>query len=585
MPAKYATKPLIHVDGAPLASELDALLERVVVDDHLFLPDMFTLRFRDPNRSVLDKGGFKIGAKVKLAAKPLERDVPDQLLTGEITGVDGDWDATGSHVVVRGYDLSHRLNRGRITDVYRNVTDTDIVRKLAGRAQLTVSKADESTIVHEHVSQVNLSDWEFAMARAREIGFELLVDEVGLVFRKPSDTSAAPGAGEYSSTDPRQLTFGTELVGFSPRVTSFGQVTEAQVRGWDAKAKKALVGVAPAATKSATLPWKPDQMAATFGAPVHVAVNRALASQAEVDAAAKADAEHIASAAFGAEALALGDPKLSAGVAVTVNGVPTPFAGSWVVSATRHVFDSAGYQTHLSMSGRQDRSLGGLARAGASSGSTLSAAGPPVYGVVVGLVTDVADPEQLGRVKLMFPWLADAYESTWARQVFPGAGNGRGMFLLPEVGDEVLVAFEHGDVRSPFVLGGLCNGVDRIKLDTEAIDGTSGGVNRRGWISKKGHGMVFLDDDGKEGVALFDKDRELRISLNSSKTTISVRSSGEVEIEGGGGVTISAGGDLKLKAENNLSLEARYSMDLSAATVSVKADGPLSASGTPIKLN
>lgn len=585
MSTKYATKPLINVDGTPLASELEALLERVVVDDHLFLPDMFTLRFRDPDREVLEKGRFRIGARVKLSAKPLERDAPDPLLTGEITGVDGDWDPTGSHVVIRGYDLSHRLNRGGVTAVYRNVTDTDIVRKLAARALLTVSEADESTIVHEHVSQVNLSDWEFAMARAREIGFELLVDDVGLVFRKPSDTSRAPDAGEYGSTDPRQLTFGTELVGFSPRVTSFGQVIEAQVRGWDAKAKKALVGTSPAQTKSASLSWKPDQMAATFGQPVHVGVNRALASQAEVDAAAQADAEHIASAAFGAEGMAVGDPKLSAGVAVTVNGVPEPFAGSWVISASRHVFDTAGYQTHLSMSGRQDRSLGGLTRAGASLGSSLSAAGPPVYGVVVALVTDVADPEKLGRVKLMFPWLADGYESTWARHVFPGAGNGRGIFLLPEVGDEVLVAFEQGDVRSPFVLGGLCNGVDRIKLDTAAIDGTSGGVNRRGWISKKGHGVVFLDDDGKEGIALFDKSKDLRISINSSKTTISLRSSGAVEIQGGGDVTVSAGGALELKAGTSLSLEAGTSMDLSAPTVSVKADGPLAASGTPIKLN
>lgn len=583
MAAKYATKPLVQIDGTPLPAELDALLERVVVDDHLLLPDLFALRFRDPDRTVLEKGGFKIGAKVKISAKPLERDVPDPLLSGEITGVDGDWDASGSHVVVRGYDLSHRLNRGRVTDVYRNVTDTDIVRKLASRANLAVSVADDSKTVHEHVTQANLSDWEFATARAREIGFELLVDEAGLVFRQPSDTSAAPGAGEYASTDPRQLTFGTELVAFSPRVTSFGQVTESKVRGWDPTTKTALVGSAPARTKSATLPWKPDEMAARFGTPVHVAVDRALATQAEVDAAAKADAERIASSAYGAEAVAVGDPKLNAGVSVTVNAVPVPFAGSWLISASRHVFDTAGYQTHLQMSGRHDRSLGALT--GPVPEGPLSAGGPPVYGVVVALVTDVADPAKLGRVKVRFPRLSDTYESTWARQVFPGAGNGRGLLLLPEVGDEVLVAFEHGDVRSPFVLGGLCNGVDRIKLDDRAIDGTTGGVNRRGWISKKGSGIVFLDDDGNEGVAMFDKDKRLRISLNATQTTISVRSDGSVEIEGGTSITVTAGTSLAIKAGTTVSIEAGTSIDLSAATVSVDADGPVAVSGSPIKLN
>ena len=79
---------------------------------------------------------------------------------------------------------------------------------------------------------------------------------------------------------------------------------------------------------------------------------------------------------------------------------------------------------------------------------------------MIAQVSDANDPMQQGRVKLTFPWLSETYVSDWARTVQPGAGKDRGAMVLPEVGDEVLVLFEQGDIRRPYVLGGLYNGVD-----------------------------------------------------------------------------------------------------------------------------
>jgi len=82
------------------------------------------------------------------------------------------------------------------------------------------------------------------------------------------------------------------------------------------------------------------------------------------------------------------------------------------------------------------------------------------YGVVMGIVTNNQDPSNMARVRVKFPWLSDDNESWWARLATPMAGAGRGSYFLPEVNDEVLIAFEHGDVRFPYVLGGLWNGQD-----------------------------------------------------------------------------------------------------------------------------
>ena len=103
------------------------------------------------------------------------------------------------------------------------------------------------------------------------------------------------------------------------------------------------------------------------------------------------------------------------------------------------------------------------------------------FGVTLGLVTNNQDPEKLGRIKVKFPWLSDEDESNWARIITPMAGDDRGMFFLPEVDDEVLVAFEQGDMRFPFVLGSLWNGQDKPPETNEIASAmATGDGNERG---------------------------------------------------------------------------------------------------------
>ncbi len=115
-------------------------------------------------------------------------------------------------------------------------------------------------------------------------------------------------------------------------------------------------------------------------------------------------------------------------------------------------------------------------------------------GVVIAQVSDTQDPEKAGRVKLTFPWLSADYVSDWARTVQLGAGKDRGWTVLPEVGDEVLVAFEQGDFSRPTVLGGLYNGVDTMAAGpADLIDSSSGAVNRRS------HGLPQRSPDRPAG--------------------------------------------------------------------------------------
>jgi uncharacterized protein involved in type VI secretion and phage assembly len=360
----------------------------------------------------------------------------------------------------------------------------------------------------------------------------------------------------------RALTMGEELLTFAPRISSATQVKDTRVRSWDPKTKAAVVGSAPAKTGSARLSTKPEMLASHFGSPTHVTVDRPVASQSEADLTARAVADSLASTFVEAEGVARGDPGLRAGTVVKIDGSGKSFDGEYTLTSTRHVWDTdEGYLTYLVISGRQDRSLLGLATVGASAGPH-SGGGPPIHGMVVGVVTNAKDPDSLARVKLKFPWLADDYESDWVPILQAGAGAGRGLVVVPEVDDEVLVAFDHGDVRRPYVLGSLYNGKDKPGLSGYAA--SDGSVAKRGFVSRTGHTLVFLDDEQAPGITLT-TNKKLCIELKDADTTVHISSEGKVLIEGKGDVAITATGALSLKSQAQVSIEG--------ATVSVKAKG------------
>ncbi len=243
---EFASKPRVEIDGSPLPDDLEPLVEQVVVDDHLLLPDMFTLRLRDPARDALQRGKIQIGSAVRVLAGPLGEVASEPLITGEVTAIEGEFGSTGTHAVIRGYDPSHRLHRGRVTETYKNMKDSDIAQKVADRAQIPIGTIEDSQKVHPLVSQANLTAWEFLKARATEIGFEVLVLDGKFTFRRPPKAADAPGPGTLQSNEPLQLVQGTNLESFHPRLTSAEQVKEVQVRGWNPDEKKAVVGTSPA---------------------------------------------------------------------------------------------------------------------------------------------------------------------------------------------------------------------------------------------------------------------------------------------------------------------------------------------------
>lgn len=118
-----------------------------------------------------------------------------------------------------------------------------------------------------------------------------------------------------------------------------------------------------------------------------------------------------------------------------------------------------------------------------------------IDGVVIGIVTDVNDPDKLGRVRVEFPWLSDSNQTPWVRIATFMSGKARGSWFMPEVDDEALVAFDHGNIDHPYIIGFLWNGVDKPPNDDISTE-----VRRLRTVS--GHVIEFDDRPGQERILI-----------------------------------------------------------------------------------
>lgn len=529
--------PTVVVDGTPLAAKAAAMLHVAIVEQDAYRPDMFELRFRDPSHEVLDQVGLRIASEVRISVDTGSSG--GELITGEVAALEAELDERGSHLVARGYDRSYRLSRSARAETYHDVTDGDLARSVASRANVPTGRIDDTSTVYPHVFQPGITDWAFLRSRAAALGWVVSVHGGRLNFHAPTDADQGPAPGDYESHQSLQLVYGANLRSFRARLSSAALAEEVEVRGWDPIAKQALVATAAPASNGASLQQTPASLASASGAERHVSVRRVVDSVDEAQTIANALAGRLSSTFAEIEGIAAGDPNLSAGSAVSVSMVGGPFEGRYTLSVVRHTFDAHDYRTHFAVTGEHDRSLLGLV-------GTDHA--PRLDGVRAGVVSDVDDPQGLGRVRVHLPWLSDTYETDWARVAHVMAGVRHGAAFLPDVDDEVLVAFENGDVRRPYVLGALFNSGAAPDLGGQLVQG--GQAARCGLTSGAGHKLLLID---------------------AAPASFELSAQGELVLAASTRVHVKAP-EIVLEADQSLSLKAQGSIEIDAGpgTVSIK---------------
>lgn len=195
------------------------------------------------------------------------------------------------------------------------------------------------------------------------------------------------------------------------------------------------------------------------------------------------------------------------------------------------------------------------------------------HGVVTGIVTNNEDPDKLGRVKVKFPWLSEEEESTWARVASLSGGKEKGMVFLPEVEDEVLIAFQNGNINMPFVIGSLWNGVD-----TPPETNSDGENNTKMIKTRSGHMIKFSDKAGEEKIEIIDSSESNKVVIDAKENKITIESAADIDLKAPDGkVTIDAK-EVEIKTSDKMTIDA-------GADAEIKSGANVNVEGSMINLN
>lgn len=502
------------------------------------------------------------------------------VFTGKIVALGVEFGRGRIECLVDAYDASYKLGRQTVIKTHLKKTAADIVREIAREAGLTAEIGGDLDKFSFDSIQQRGTPLRFVTALCHAAGCEWYVEGTKLIVKARDDQ---PPTVAFEGDE--------SLHRFTARYSAADEVSEVTTRGWDLRQKRAIVGTASgSSTKTAsTAPVTNRSPQGTVKAtswPRNV-----VTTQGDADAAAAAMARRMGAAALTARGEGVIAPAIMPGRFVSIENVNPTWNGNYYVTEVEHVFgERQPFATRFTVGPLEQESLVELlGMADRSSASRFT------DGVTIGLVTNNKDDTGLNRVKLKLPYLSDNDETDWARVAQPGAGNNRGWLTLPEVNDEVLVAFEHGDIRRPYVIGGLWNDKDRPPVaSTSELLRTDGGVVQRSFTTRKGHKLTFVDE-GSAGasvsIALGTKKVELKLS--DTEILVSHKDGGEITIaneqasivlDKNGGITLK-GQKVTIEAQQDLAMKGLNVKAESQASMNVKAGTTLELKSTaPAKL-
>ncbi|MCJ1676503.1 phage baseplate assembly protein V [Streptomyces sp. APSN-46.1] len=528
----YAPRFDIRVAGLTMAAELADQVLSMTVETSLDLAGTFSFVLRNPDNRLLDSPLLDPGKTVEIHLG-YGNDLKPAFL-GEIAAVEPSFPQSGPPTVqVSGYDKSYRMRRGQPEPTeYTFMNDSLVAARIAVENGL-VPVVDPTPGLKEKITQVE-SDMAFLQDRARRYHFDVYVEWDRLHFQFPRPQAAA-----------HVLEWGRNLSSFSPRVSASAAAGLQVVRGYNQELAQTVHGLALAADLDV------DQLTERLGSSAadllltmaRKGIRRhALENPLDAKILAESLLAELLEGMYEGTGSCVGIPGLTAGKYIEIRGVGKRFSGTYRLRKVTHRIDDGGFMTDFSISQRGHSSLLGMLRKQIVEAPPPNRA-EPFHGVVVAVVEDnhevmaVPPKAPIGRVKVSFPGLSDRFTSGWAPCARPMAGKDMGFYWLPEIGDQVLVAFEHGDLSKPYVIGGLWN------ADQPPPATNDDGMNSTRVIkSRAGHSITF--DDTKAGGELVIKDggRGSSITLNAADGSLTISAEGDLKITAGGSVTLAAAG-------------------------------------------
>jgi len=511
---------------------------------------------------------FKPGARISILAGA--GGDPALVFSGIVTGQRlRVREASPSTLVVECRHAASRLTLVRRSANFFEQTDADAISALLDAAGLAAD-VDSTSVTHAQLVQHDCSDWDFINARAAANG--LLVHTRGADLAVKAPVLASPVA---------DLRFGATILAFDAEIDGRQQTAAVQVLSWAAADQQ--VAQADAQTPAFTPPgnFSADALAEGAGSEVQQRHHAAL-DEGEALALGHAAWQQARLDLASGRVQCVGMATVLPGDTVSLSGLGARFSGDVLVTGVRQEFDTTqGWKTHLQFgSTAPDAAL--RERLQSHRTATLLA---PVAGLQAGVVTDIEDPTGEFRVRVRLPLVNDGDDGLWARVATLDAGNQRGFFFRPEVGDEVLLGFLDDDPRQPVLLGMLHSSALAPPLQPTSAN------PQKGYQSREGIQLLF--DDEKKSVSLITPGgNSLVLSDDAQGITLKDQNGNKIVL-GPEGIVIESSKALGLKSGTAGSLEGGTSLDLKAGTAltcegtastDIKSGGVVKVAGAAVQL-
>ncbi len=550
-----------------------------------------------------------LGEKITVTIKPFDNLTgSDKSLTfiGLITRVALENSVDGANwILIEAQSPTCLLDSVRHNRLLFNQTDSQAIDTILGEYDITKGVITSTSEQSEQLHQFNETDYEYICRLAARNGlYAYYTGKEFIVGKASSSTSVRLPFEETLGSF--MLDLGTTSLGFD------AQLMDPKKKEWVSHTQKF-----PSIAVSGLIKASVDASKTIYNSAANFSYVPSVASPSHVQAVV----QNQSSGAAGRLVTAIGqsiDLSIGLGGCVEIAKLGNVGGMYWLTEITHVINDSGQYHNRF-----QAVPLD-LAFAPVNDPTNRSTH------LQYGLVADNNDPEKMGRIRVTLPWMAN--ESLfWCRMARPDAGNDRGWFSFPDVGDEVLVGFENGDPDRPVILGVMHNGKDLppkgIVDGSEVAASESGSDVIKILRTVSGNEILFVDSPGNEKVIIrqtkaknciildavsggisitIESEEDINlvaknITLKAQESVTIEATSKDVKVSAGGNIeetakanfTAKATADMKLTATGNANLEATASCTVKgttlsvegAATGTVKANGPLTVQGMPVKIN
>jgi uncharacterized protein involved in type VI secretion and phage assembly len=446
----------IQIDGQPLGIDAQRWLVELRVQQRLSLPAQAEVVFQFP------AGASPPGLAV-VSGNEMGIDIQDsgRLFHGQVTAIEYEYEPSGGRVVrVRGYDRLHQLRKRQSLRAHADMNLAELAKSLVAEIGLHLSSATPGAKWRKLV-QFRQSDFDILAEAAEFCGqyFTLRDDTVHLI--------TLQGTGETV-----ELTLGENL--FEARIEANAESVCESVAttAWDPSRVELHRGTAsrPRVGREVNVRMSADSVGAFAQ---RILADRSLADDRQAEQLAQGELDRRVASEVTLWGVADGDARLCPGTAVAVSGVDGNLEGRYVLTSVTHsIDDRKGFVSEFSTAPPAPRR-------------------PPRRAAVAtwGIITDIKDPERMGRVQARLPTYGDI-ETNWMGVVTPGGGAGKGLVVIPDRGDNVLVIFANEDPAQGIVIGGLYG-----THGPPDGGGIKGGSVRRYTLITPGGQLVRLDDD------------------------------------------------------------------------------------------